>query len=110
MVSGGWQRHLWALLALSIVPPVEEFVFRGVLFGGLWRSWGLPAASCLTTILFALFHVTSSHPYFPAMVMVTCVGAAQLWARVASRSLAPSIAMHAAYNLGLVVTVYLGAA
>jgi len=110
MVSGGWQRHLWALLAVSIVPPVEEFVFRGVLFGGLRRSWGLPAAACLTTILFALFHVTSLHPYLPAMVMVTCVGAAQLWARVASRSLAPSIAMHAAYNIGLVVTVYLGAA
>src|SRR3989442_801738 len=95
MVSGGWQRHLWALLALSIVPPVEEFVFRGVLFGGLRRSWGLPAAACLTTILFALFHVTSLHPYLPALVMITCVGAPQLSARVARRSLAPSIAMHA---------------
>jgi len=110
MVSGGWQRHLWAILALSVAPPVEEFVFRGILFGGLSRSWGLPVAGCLTTIFFALFHITSLHPYFPAVVMVTCMGAAQLWARVASRSLAPSIAMHAAYNLGLVVTVYAHAA
>jgi membrane protease YdiL (CAAX protease family) len=55
--NGGWPRHAWALLAVLLAPPVEEFLFRGIVFAGL----------------------------------------------------APCIAMHAAYNLGLVVSVYANA-
>jgi uncharacterized protein len=107
--SSGWSRHAWAVLALFVVPPIEEFVFRGAVFSGLSRSWGIPKAFCATTILFSLSHVSSFHPYLPALCMVTVVGALQLWARIVSGSLLPAIAIHAGYNAALVVALYSGA-
>src|SRR5262245_39255980 len=31
-VAGGWDRITWAFLAIVLVPPIEEFLFRGLLF------------------------------------------------------------------------------
>jgi membrane protease YdiL (CAAX protease family) len=104
--SGGWPRHTWAVLALAVAPPVEEFVFRGVLFAGFRRSWGLGVAGVLVTVLFVAGHVSEVTGYGPAAVGVLLLGGATLVARIATRSLGPAIALHAAYNLGLVVVTY----
>jgi membrane protease YdiL (CAAX protease family) len=108
IVAGGWQRHGWAFLALLLAPIVEEFMFRGVLFAGLSRSWPLPAAGLVTTILFVLGHGVSLHPYWPSILVITALAVAALRARIVTKSLAPCISMHAAYNLGMVVAIYAG--
>jgi membrane protease YdiL (CAAX protease family) len=108
--SGGWPRHLWAALALAIAPPVEEFVFRGVLFTGLSRSWSVGASGMLVTLLFVATHLTEAWGYAPAIVCITAVGTAALIARILTKSLAPAVALHAGYNLVLVVSVYAGVA
>jgi membrane protease YdiL (CAAX protease family) len=107
VVYGGWPRHSWALLALVLAPPVEEFLFRGVVFAGFARSWPVSAAGLLTTILFVLSHYYGSlHPYWPAILAITLFAVAALGARLVTKSLAPCISMHVAYNLGIVVAVY----
>ena len=108
VVNGGWPRHGWALLALVVAPVVEEFLFRGIVFAGLARSWPVPFASLVTTILFVLGHGFSLHPYWPAILAITAFAVAALRARIVTKSLAPCISMHAAYNLGMVVAVYAG--
>ena len=104
--SGGWPRHLWTGLALVIAPPVEEFVYRGVLFGGLSRSWSVTSAGTLVTLLFVASHGTEIWGYPPAMVSVAAVGIAALVARIRTKSLAPAVALHAAYNLVLAASIY----
>jgi hypothetical protein len=107
--SGGWPLHAWAVLALVVAPPVEEFVFRGVLFTGLRQSWSLGSAGAFVLLLFVAAHFSEIASYGPAVIGVALVGGATLVARIATRSLVPAIALHASYNLCLVVVTYLSA-
>jgi membrane protease YdiL (CAAX protease family) len=107
-VSGGWTRHGWAFLALVLAPPLEEFLFRGILFTGIARSWNATGAAVLVTGLFVLLHATEIAAYLPAAMMVTVLGTVTLLARVATGSLVPAIALHGTYNLCIVLSVYIG--
>lgn len=95
----------WVVLVLLLAPPLEELLFRGVLLTGLTRSWGLPAASLVVTGLFVLVHLPETGAYWPAILAIGLVGVGTLAARLLSRSLAPAIALHAAYNLVIVLGV-----
>jgi membrane protease YdiL (CAAX protease family) len=106
--AGGWARHAWALLAL-LAPPVEEFVFRGVLLAGLSRSWSTPSAAAVVTALFVAAHFGEVLVYAPAFVAIILAGIATVVARVVTRSLVPAMVLHGCYNLGLVLAVYAGA-
>lgn len=108
--SGGWPRHAWALLALLVAPPAEEFVFRGVLFAGLARSWGPVLGGVVVTVLFVGAHAIDLHGYWPAWISIAFVGAATMLFRIRANSLVPPILVHACYNLGVVLSVYGGAA
>ena len=96
--EGGWKLYLWIVLAIFIGPPVELFVFRGVLWTGLARSWGPIAAAIVVTALFLAMHLLESGRYPPALFAITVTGLACLGARVLTGSLAPGIALHMAYN------------
>lgn len=102
----GWQRHLWALVALLLAPPVEEFLFRGVLFEGFTQAWGQTRSAIAVTGLFTLFHLPEIRGYWPAILGVGLVATITMATRIKTRSLGPCIALHAAYNFGLVVCVY----
>jgi len=104
--AGGWSRHLWAALAIIVAPPVEEFMFRGVLFAGFSRSWGMTAAGALVTLLFVVGHLPEVWGYLPATAAVGALGVAALYARVRTQSLIPAVALHAAYNLVLIMAFY----
>ena len=106
--AGGWSQHLWAGLGILIAPPSEEFVFRGVLFTGFLKRWSALTAGALVTLLFLLGHLTEVWGYAPALVATIVLGVATLFARILTNSLAPAVALHAAYNLLLVVTSYVG--
>ena len=106
---GGWYRLCWAVLLLLVAPPIEEFVFRGVLLTGYCRTWTTGTAGSVVALLFWLMHLPEMQGYTPALVAVALVGGATVVARVTTDSLAPAIALHASYNLGIVVAVYAGA-
>jgi ABC-2 type transport system permease protein len=85
----GW----WGLpLALVAAPVFEEFIFRGLIFGGLRRSFGLWPAALASAAVFAIMHPTLS--IAPVFVMGVC--AALVYDR--SRSLLAPMLTHAVYN------------
>ena len=105
---GGWTRLLWALLALVLTPPIEEFLFRGVLFSGLSNSLGRYASALIVTVVFVIMHATEALGYWPVWVSLCLLASATVLFRIRSQSLLPAIAAHTGYNLVLVIAVYVG--
>ena len=103
--SGGWPFHVWGLLAL-VAAPIEEFVYRGVLFSGLSRSWGTLWSALFTTLVFVLAHVLEVRTYWPALLSVTLAATAFVILRIRMKSLMPAALCHAAYNAVLVAAAY----
>jgi hypothetical protein len=104
--AGGGQRAAWALLAVAIAPPVEELVFRGVLYSGLARSLTPSRAGFVTTMIFVAMHATEIGAYWPAWVAIGVLSTLAWRARAATGSLVPAVVLHASYNLGLVLATY----
>ena len=95
----------WFLFALVIAPPVEEFLFRGVLQGvidplaGQWLTIGA------VTDAFAVVHLPETFNSGPALLGVASMAVAAGWFRSQSRSLIPRIAVHLGYNMALASAV-----
>lgn len=88
---------LWTLpLALLAAPLFEEFIFRGLIFGGLRRSFGVWPAALASAALFAIVHPPFS--IIPVFILGVC--AALVYER--SRSLLAPMLVHATYN-GIVI-------
>lgn len=79
-------------LAVIIAPIVEEFLFRGLVFAGVRKMTGAPAAIVFSALLFACLHAPVSAP--AALVVGLVTGAA----RERTGALACGVAMHAVYN------------
>jgi membrane protease YdiL (CAAX protease family) len=102
----GWSRHLWMLLLVFIAPLAEELLFRGVLLAGFTRRWSLPLSATIVTLLFVALHLPQLWGYLPGIFCIAGLGLATLLARVYSKSLGPAVALHAAYNLVIGISVY----
>jgi hypothetical protein len=94
------EEGFWSLvlLALLIAPPVEEFVFRGVLYRALRARLPTAAAALAVTLLFAALHATEAIHYKPAFAVIALLGLATLALRVGTGSLFPAVAAHLVYN------------
>jgi membrane protease YdiL (CAAX protease family) len=90
----------WSLvvLALLIAPPVEEFVFRGVIYRGLRTRLPAGAAAILVTAVFTLLHLGELSHYWPGFGLIAMLGLVTLALRVRTGSLFPAVAAHFAYN------------
>jgi len=105
--AGGFPRVLLAILAVLIAPPIEEFLFRGAMFAGFKRSWGQSTAILLVTVTFVLLHAPEAQAFWPALIGIAITAMALAAIRIRSGSLGPPIMLHAYYNLGLVLTVFI---
>ena len=101
-------RVLFALLAVFFAPPVEEFLFRGVLLTGFGNSWGVGPAALIVTVLFAVGHIVEVRTYWPALLSIFVLAGVTMALRLRTRSLLPGIGMHASYNAALMVTMLIG--
>jgi membrane protease YdiL (CAAX protease family) len=81
-----------AALAIIAAPVFEEFIFRGLIFGGLRRSLGMPAAALASAAIFGLVHPPAA--VVPVAMMGLC--AALVYARTGAL-MAPML-VHALYN------------
>lgn len=113
----------WLMLAfgLMVAPLLEELAFRGFLLPGLinFFRWigglmslseksmdraGIPIAIVLTSFAFALMHSPQvSHAWGP-LLLIGLVSIVLCVVRLAMRSVAAGVVVHAAYNL----TLFLG--
>jgi membrane protease YdiL (CAAX protease family) len=102
----GFSQTVW-LIALLVAPPIEELLFRGVLYGGYRKSFGPVVAGALTTSIFVLLHITEIIHSLSAAVAIAVLALTALWLRLRSAAIGPAIALHFAYNavIGLVVVV-----
>jgi membrane protease YdiL (CAAX protease family) len=84
---------LWVIpLAVIAAPVFEEFIFRGLIFGGLRRSFGVWPATLASAAVFAILHPALA--IAPVFVMGVC--AALVYER--TRSLLAPMIVHAVYN------------
>jgi len=84
---------LWVIpLAVIAAPVFEEFIFRGLIFGGLRRSFGVWPATLASAAVFAILHPALA--IAPVFVMGIC--AALVYER--TRSLLAPMIVHAVYN------------
>ncbi|CAN7551329.1 CPBP family intramembrane metalloprotease [Pseudoduganella sp. LjRoot289] len=87
-------RHIHLVLPLTVLaaPLFEEFIFRGLIFGGLRRLAGALPAAAASAALFAIVHPSL------AMLPVFVLGLCTAWAYERSKSLLAPMLVHAAYN------------
>ena len=104
--GGGTTRAVWAVMSVLIGPPLEEFVYRGLMLRGLLASWGVKWAGILVTVLFFLPYLTQTGAYWPAILAVLGLGCAALAARLLTGSVYAAMAVNFACNASLVVAVY----
>jgi membrane protease YdiL (CAAX protease family) len=83
---------LMVLLAVGAAPIFEEFIFRGLIFGGLRRSLGLAAAVLLSAGIFALVHPA------PSVIPVFGLGVAAALVYEGTGLLLGPMVVHAVYN------------
>jgi membrane protease YdiL (CAAX protease family) len=94
----------WMISAVLLAPPIEELMFRGVLYGALANTWNIRAAAFISGTTFWLMH-GPEFVHWPAAVAIALLTILATWLRVRSQSLAPSIAAHFGYNLVLATVI-----
>jgi len=97
--SNNASRTIWLIIALILAPPVEEFLFRGVLFSGFTVSFGIYVSAFLTTAIFVLVHISEYINYPPALTGILAIALFTVFMRIRTRALGPCIAAHFGYNL-----------
>jgi membrane protease YdiL (CAAX protease family) len=85
-----------ALLTVCAAPIFEEFIFRGLIFGGLRRSLGVGASVLASAAIFAIVHPAAS--VIPVFGLV--IGAALVYER--TRFLLGPMVVHGVYNAAIV--------
>lgn len=89
--SGG--SRIWMLaLAVIVAPLCEEFIFRGLIFGGLRRSMNALPAMVMSAAIFAVVHPPLS------MLPVFVLGLCAAWTYERSKTLLAPMLVHAVYN------------
>ena len=96
------QDQLWiAVLAVAAAPIFEEFIFRGLIFGGLRRTLGMTVSVLASAAIFALVHPPV------AVIPVFGLGVAAALVYERTRLLIGPIAVHAVYNAAVVGVQFL---
>ncbi|HVB14715.1 MAG TPA: type II CAAX endopeptidase family protein [Candidatus Dormibacteraeota bacterium] len=98
-----------AVISIAVIAPlVEETVFRGFIYGGLRRRWGVTVSVVVSALIFSLAHTFSvggSILLLGPSLFVAGVALAIVYER--SRSLVPGMALHASFNLIAVAAIFL---
>lgn len=98
-----WDQILILIEASLAAPIVEELMFRGLLFPALKWRWGMPGGVILTSAVFALLHPNLPAGFLPLWTL----GAAFALVFQRTKTLLPSIAMHAIHNGLVTITMFL---
>jgi CAAX protease family protein len=106
MFSSPLAAYAVAAFAIFIAPFMEELIFRGVLFAIFERQVNLMFAITITALLFAALHIPEYRGAWNHLLLILLVGGVFSVTRGLTRSLAPSVILHFAYNLSLIGGLY----
>jgi hypothetical protein len=129
-------REAWLLFAFGVTfaPFFEEMAYRGFLLPALatawdwaieqstgrpprpldedghpqWSMFAMVGASIASSIPFALMHAEQTAHALGPFLLLVCVSLVLCWTRLATRSLAASVAVHSCYNFLLFSLMLLG--
>ncbi|MCI5144559.1 MAG: CPBP family intramembrane metalloprotease [Candidatus Electrothrix sp. AR3] len=104
-VTPGSQQLAWSILAVLLAPFIEELLFRGVIFAGFCRSWGMLWAIIVSTLVFVLLHLSEMIYFWPSAIFVSGMALLALWLRLKAQAIGPAVAIHFAYNGILAISV-----
>ncbi len=99
-----------AVLATLTAPLVEETVYRGILYSGLRKSFGLNATVLLVTLMFAGVHVLQYLGAWVSIAGLTLLSLALTMVRARTKSILPSVAIHTVNNAFFSVLILLNKA
>jgi membrane protease YdiL (CAAX protease family) len=97
-ITPGLPGVFYAIAAVILAPPLEEMLYRGLLFGGFYQSVGLDRAALGTTVIFVLLHAPQLAIQPLATFGLTAMALAALWMRWSNRSIGPAIGVHLGFN------------
>jgi membrane protease YdiL (CAAX protease family) len=97
-MTPGFPQIVWVITAVLFAPPIEELLFRGIVYGGYRKSLGAAAAATLTTFIFVMLHFEQFIRQPVAIFGITGLALAALWQRLRSRAIGPAVATHFGYN------------
>ena len=91
--------YIMLLVVVSVIAPVcEEIFFRGFLFQGFKKRWGVPAGILISSVLFSAAHL-DLYNFLPLLA----IGWVLAYLFHKTKSLLPVIFLHAIYNLILIL-------
>ncbi len=96
LLFGNSDKALIAILAIAAAPVFEEFIFRGLIFGGLRRSLGLLPSMLASAAIFAIVHPPAS------VIPVFGLGLAAALVYERRKLLIAPMTAHAVYNAAVI--------
>lgn len=90
--------YVVAFMATFTAPVVEEVIYRGLLFSAFQRTFGVPLAVLIVTLLFALVHVPQYLPSYSTIFLICLLSLILTLIRVRTGSLLPCIILHTIFN------------
>jgi membrane protease YdiL (CAAX protease family) len=88
---------LTAVTAILFAPVAEEIFFRGFLFTGLAKLWGIAVAVVVSGVLFGAVHLVNPELY-RSLIPISIIGMVFAVAYLKSRNLYSAIGGHMAFN------------
>lgn len=99
-----------AVLATFSAPLVEEAVYRGILYSGLRKSFGVTPTVLLVTLMFAGVHVLQYLGAWVSIAGLTLLSLALTVIRAKTKSILPCVVIHAVNNAFFSVLILLNRA
>ena len=99
-----------AILATFSAPLVEELVYRGVLYSGLHRGFGLVPTVVFVTLMFAGVHVLQYFGSWVSLAGLTLLSLVLTLIRARTKSMLPCVVIHTVNNAFFSVLVLMNKA
>lgn len=87
-----------AFMATFSAPIAEEVVYRGIVYSGFRKTFNVPVAVIVTTVLFAGVHYPQYWGSWGTIILITTLSLILTFIRVRSDNLLPCVVLHFIFN------------
>lgn len=94
-----------SFLAVCFAPVAEELFFRGFIFPGLARAWGVPAGIVASGLLFGSAHLLGNPYLYKSLIQFAGIGMIFAFVYWKSGNIFASMLAHVTFNLLGVITL-----